>query len=190
MKKFLKIFFKIIGSLFLILIAIFTIWFSKNWKEAGREIKTSENYSKLDEISTSGPATENQKIILNIQGWPNESYWPCSAFHLKLDIPYGLHRNFTTRRSHLKRIFVACRLERDFSPSQLRSYFFKNTYVGNREYGVEKLSQSLFKKPVQNLTQREAIQIGIIITGPSRYRNNHDLLDERTAYWLEKLEDK
>ena len=188
MKKFLKIFFKIVGTTLLILIAIIIFWFAKNWIEAGRQIKASENYSKLLDTNAPGPITANQKLILKMQGWTQVSHWPCSIFHLKSHVSGRVNRNLVKRLDPLNQAFIACRLERSFTHSQLLSYYLKNTYVGKGEYGVEKVSQNLFGKSFENLTKEEVMQIGLIIRNPNS-RNKKDRLEKELEFWVEKLDD-
>ena len=193
MKKFLRI----VGFLFLILIAIFTVWFSKNWLEAGQQIKASKNYSKLMGINAFGPATENQKLILKMHQWTEGSYWPCSLFHSERHISSSIDRDFISNEAHKgksidwhkTRAFVSCRFERDFTTAQLRNYFFQNSYFGHGEYGVEKASNALFGKSFENLTKEEVIQIGIILLSPN-LRNKQNEVNESLEYWLERLEDE
>ncbi len=172
-------------SLTLVLIGLFVIWGSKNWSEAGSHIKLSENYIKLEKINPSGPSSNNQNLILRIQGWDQKTYKPCSIFFKKTHVSNFITRDFIKSRSHLERAFISCRLERDYTHHQLRTYFLANAYVGKGQYGVEALSKDLFAKPFENLTKRELIRIGLIMQTPT-LRNDNDTIKTKIEYWLEK----
>lgn len=163
----MKKLFKIVSAILLVLIAIFAFSFSKSWIQVGRQIKLSEKYTKLSSIGDSTPISENEKFVLRLQGWTQDAKWPCSAFYLKTHVSNFIGRDFTKSPSHIDRAFMSCRLERDFTPSQLNTYFFDNVYVGNGEYGVETIAQSLFGKTFGNLTKAEATTIGLIIQNPT-----------------------
>lgn len=163
----MRTFFKIMGISFLLGIAVFSFWFSKNWIEAGRHIELSVKYSELSSRHNSTPLSINETLILELQGWTQEVIWPCSSFYLKTHQSNYITRDFTNSRSHKDRLFVSCRLEQDFSPSQLQTYFFENVYVGNEEYGVETVAQSIFGKTFDNLAQKEVREINKIIRNPT-----------------------
>jgi len=182
MKKFQKLLISILA----ILIAMFVIWVSKNWVEAGRQIRVSDSALKLDALEPSGKFSQNQKLIFLIHNWEPSSNWPCSVLFGKWHASNYLVRGITTSRNHIERAFISCRLERDYTNFQLGNYFLAKAYVGRGERGVEKVSQQLFEKSFNDLTRENVVQIGLIIKTPN-LRDNSQRLRAQTNYWLEKL---
>lgn len=164
MRKFIKI----TGLIFLVLIITSIFWIWKNWVEAGRHIKLSENYQTLVNANAKAPETENQKVLFDLIGYSNHSYWPCSILHGQMHVSQHIGRNFITSRSHIKRGFVACRLERDYPFSQLRNYHFNTVYVGKGEFGLDTLSKSLFDTTFEDLSQEELVEVTSILRHPSK----------------------
>jgi len=165
---------------------VFAIWFSRNWIEAGRQIKLSDSSTFLNGLEPYGSVSENQKLIFLMHDWEPNSNWPCSVLFGKWHVSSYLVRDITSSRNHFDRALISCRLERDYTDYQLGNYFLTKAYVGNGEYGVEKVSQQFFEKPFNDLTKGNVIQVGLIIKMPS-LRNDRKRLRVKTDYWLEKL---
>jgi len=182
MKRILKTIFFIL----VILLVSLAIWFSKNWIEAGKQIRVSESAATLNMLKPSGTVSQNQQLIFLMHDWEPNSKWPCGVFFGKWHVSNYLVRDITSSRNHLDRAFISCRLEWDYTDYQLGNYFLAKAYVGSGEYGVEKISKQLFEKPFNDLTRENVVQVGLIIKTPS-LRNDRKRLKVRANYWLEKL---
>lgn len=75
---------------------------------------------------------------------------------------------------HIDSLFLACRLERDYSQDFLLDYTLSKVYLGNGEYGVKNASLSLFNKPVDQLSNIEVFEIAILIRQPNSRNNDPD----------------
>ena len=79
---------------------------------------------------------------------------------------------------HLQNLFVACRLEREFSASEIAKHTLSRVYLGKGEFGVEQASQSMFQKAVPDLSQGEVFKLAALIQHPT-LRNDDAALKAR-----------
>ena len=113
-------------------------------------------------MQVAGPSHHLSKLIL----WDRE---PNKAIYFQIDS-----------------LFLSCRLERNYSQETLLGYTLSKVYLGNGEYGVKIASASLFKKPVEQVSDIEIFQIAALIQSPS-LRNNKEAWERRTLGLMKKF---
>jgi penicillin-binding protein 1A len=72
-----------------------------------------------------------------------------------------------TLRRKLKEVFLAMRLEREFSKQEILTLYLNRIFLGQRAYGIGAASEVYFDKPVQELTIAEAALIAGLPRSPS-----------------------
>jgi penicillin-binding protein 1A len=72
-----------------------------------------------------------------------------------------------TLRRKLKEVFLAMRLEREFSKQEILTLYLNRIFLGQRSYGIGAASEVYFDKPVQDLTMAEAALIAGLPRSPS-----------------------
>jgi penicillin-binding protein 1A len=72
-----------------------------------------------------------------------------------------------TLRRKLKEVFLAMRLEREFSKQEILTLYLNRIFLGQRAYGIGAAAEVYFDKPVQQLTIAEAALIAGLPRSPS-----------------------
>ncbi len=72
-----------------------------------------------------------------------------------------------TLRRKLKEVFLAMRLEREFSKQEILTLYLNRIFLGQRAYGIGAAAEVYFDKPVQDLTLAEAALIAGLPRSPS-----------------------
>jgi len=72
-----------------------------------------------------------------------------------------------TLRRKLKEVFLAMRLEREFSKQEILTLYLNRIFLGQRSYGIGAAAEVYFDKPVQDLTVAEAALIAGLPRSPS-----------------------
>jgi len=183
MKQTFKIF--LIG--FSLLLVSLIVWMSLYWAHAGRHLKAAEkNYLDLQAMENVEHDKIKVDIILSIQGWSSSNSKLCSVFKKTASPSIYVARQFANSRSHVKRAFLICRLEYEFSKEALENYFLKYAYGGYGKYGVEETSQHLFGKPFGSLSNNELIILALKFKRPSEDTNS-DYFKTYSKMWIKRL---
>ncbi len=72
-----------------------------------------------------------------------------------------------TLRRKLKEVFLALRLEREFSKQEILTLYLNRIFLGQRSYGIGAAAEVYFDKPVHDLTVAEAALIAGLPRSPS-----------------------
>ncbi|MDH4311043.1 MAG: penicillin-binding protein 1A [Gammaproteobacteria bacterium] len=72
-----------------------------------------------------------------------------------------------TLRRKLKEVFLAMRLEREFSKQEILTLYLNRIFLGQRSYGIGAAAEVYFDKPVHDLTVAEAALIAGLPRSPS-----------------------
>ncbi len=72
-----------------------------------------------------------------------------------------------TLRRKLKEVFLAMRLEREFSKQEILTLYLNRIFLGQRAYGIGAAAEVYFDKPVHDLTVAEAALIAGLPRSPS-----------------------
>ena len=102
---------------------------------------------------------------------------------------------FLSRERTLKRkiqeAMLAIWLEHELTKDEILSAYLNRVYLGSGTYGVDAASKLYFKKPVQEITIREAATLAGLLKAPSRYspRANPSLSRQRTDVVIEAMID-
>jgi penicillin-binding protein 1A len=72
-----------------------------------------------------------------------------------------------TLRRKLKEIFLALRLEREFTKREILTLYLNRIFLGQRAYGIGAASEVYFDKPVRDLTLAEAALLAGLPRAPS-----------------------
>ena len=72
-----------------------------------------------------------------------------------------------TLRRKLKEVFLAMRLEREFSKQEILTLYLNRIFLGQRAYGIGAAAEVYFDKPVHHLTIAEAALIAGLPRSPS-----------------------
>ncbi len=73
-----------------------------------------------------------------------------------------------TLRRKLKEVFLALRLEREFSKQEILTLYLNRIFLGQRAYGIGAAAEVYFDKTVPDLTLAEAAMIAGLPRSPSR----------------------
>jgi len=94
-----------------------------------------------------------------------------------------------TLRRKLKEVFLALRLEREFSKQEVLTLYLNRIFLGQRAYGVGAAAEVYFDKRVADLTLPEAALIAGLPRAPSRDNPvaSVDRARERRAYVLRRM---
>ena len=68
----------------------------------------------------------------------------------------------------LLELFVALRIERQYSKADILEHYMNRVYFGSGVYGVEMASKAYFAKPAKDLTLSEAAMIAGVIRAPTK----------------------
>lgn len=204
MKKFIfKLLFKILILLFLIVLAIGGLGFfkykesinNKSLTEAILEIKSANNYTKIENISKdyidSAVAIEDHRFY-NHRGYDLLSILRSLYVNFKQKsiqsgastITQQLARNiyFTQEQSPIRKfaeIFVAIDLEKNYSKQEILELYLNIIYFGNGYYGIHDASYGFFNKSPKELTFYEATYLAGLPNAPSIYSQDKKLGEER-----------
>ena len=74
-----------------------------------------------------------------------------------------------TFRRKLKEMFLAVRIERQFSKDEILEMYLNKIYFGDGYYGIEAAARGYFAKPAKALTIEEAALLAGVIQAPSAY---------------------
>lgn len=204
MKKFV---FKLFFWIFIILLIIFSIILGLGYlkyKKAvdkisviGRfqEIKESENYIKLENISVDYKnaviATEDHRFYshsgIDILSIVRSTYVNIRSKSLDygastITQQVGRLMYFSQEKSFIRKvseIFVAFELEKNYSKDEILELYLNLIYFGNGYYGINDASEGFFDKSPKDLTLYEATYLAGLPNAPSIYSENDELAEER-----------
>src|SRR5687768_6028283 len=74
-----------------------------------------------------------------------------------------------TVRRKLKEMFLALRVERQFTKDEILELYLNKVYFGNGLYGIEAASRGYFGKPAKDVSVDEAALLAGLIQAPSTY---------------------
>ena len=92
----------------------------------------------------------------------------------------------TSVRWQIRRLLVACHLERRFDDAHLLRVYLAGAYFGRNETGIETASQSIFGKPSRELNGDEAARLAVLLRAPG-LRSNPELWAERARQLQERI---
>jgi len=94
-----------------------------------------------------------------------------------------------TLRRKLKEVFLAMRLEREFSKQEILTLYLNRIFLGQRSYGIGAAAEVYFDKPVRDLTIAEAALIAGLPRSPSLDNPvaNINRAHDRRAYVLRRM---
>ncbi|MGB5103595.1 MAG: penicillin-binding protein 1A, partial [Steroidobacteraceae bacterium] len=94
-----------------------------------------------------------------------------------------------TLRRKLKEVFLALRLDREFSKQEVLTLYLNRIFLGQRAYGVGAAAEVYFDKRVADLTLPEAALLAGLPRAPSRDNPvaSVDRAHERRAYVLRRM---
>jgi len=94
-----------------------------------------------------------------------------------------------TLRRKLKEVFLALRLEREFSKQEVLTLYLNRIFLGQRAYGVGAAAEVYFDKQVADLTLAEAALIAGLPRAPSRDNpvTSVERARDRRAYVLRRM---
>ena len=202
-----KLIFKLLFWFFIILVIIFSIilglGFLKYKKATDdisltdkvQEIKKSENYTKLDDISNDYKnavvAIEDHRFydhsgidILSIIRSTYVNFKSKSLTYGASTIPQQVGRlmYFSQEKSFIRKvseIFVAFELEKNYSKDEILELYLNLMYFGNGYYGIYDASYGFFDKSPKDLNLYEATYLAGLPNAPSVYSENQELAEER-----------
>lgn len=90
----------------------------------------------------------------------------------------------------IKEIFLALKLEKEFTKDEILNLYLNDTPYGGTIYGVEEATQSFFSKKAKDVSIAESAYIAAIPQAPTRYSpygNHKDELDARKNLVLSKM---
>jgi len=101
-----------------------------------------------------------------------------------------LSRERTIKRK-IQEAMLAVWLEYELTKDQILSTYLNRVYLGSGTYGVDAASRLYFKKPVQDVTLREAATLAGLLKAPSRYspRANPAKTKQRTDVVINAMVD-
>ena len=202
-----KLLLKILFWIFIILFIIFSIILGLGYlkyknainnislADKVQEIRASENYTKLDDISTDYKnavvAIEDHRFydhsgidILSILRSTYVNFKSKSLSYGASTIPQQVGRlmYFTQEKSFVRKIseiFVAFELEKNYSKDEILELYLNLIYFGNGYYGINEASYGYFNKSPKDLTFYEATYLAGLPNAPSIYSENDELAEER-----------
>jgi len=202
-----KLIFKLLFWIFIILFIIFSIilglGFLKYKKATDdisltdkvQEIKKSENYTKLDDISNDYKnavvAIEDHRFydhsgidILSIIRSTYVNFKSKSLTYGASTIPQQVGRlmYFSQEKSFIRKvseIFVAFELEKNYSKDEILELYLNLMYFGDGYYGIYDASYGYFNKSPKDLNLYEATYLAGLPNAPSVYSENQELAEER-----------
>jgi penicillin-binding protein 1A len=94
-----------------------------------------------------------------------------------------------TLRRKLKEVFLALRLEREFSKREILTLYLNRIFLGQRAYGVGAAAEVYFAKPAAELSLAEAALIAGLPRSPSRDNPvaSIERASDRRAYVLRRM---
>lgn len=92
----------------------------------------------------------------------------------------------TSVRWQIRRLLVACHLERRFDDAHLLRVYLSRAYFGRNETGIETASQSIFGKPSRELNGDESARLAVLLRAPG-LRSNPELWAERARQLQERI---
>lgn len=101
-----------------------------------------------------------------------------------------LSRERTIKRK-IQEAMLAVWLEYELTKDEILSAYLNRVYLGGGTYGVDAASQLYFKKPVTDITLREAATLAGLLKAPSRYSplKNPTLSKKRTDVVIAAMDD-
>ena len=202
-----KLLLKILFWIFIILFIIFSIILGLGYlkyknavnntslADKVQEIRESENYTKLADISTDYKnavvAIEDHRFydhsgidILSILRSTYVNFKSKSLSYEASTIPQQVGRlmYFTQEKSFIRKIseiFVAFELEKNYSKDEILELYLNLMYFGNGYYGITEASYGYFNKSPKDLTFYEATYLAGLPNAPSIYSENTELAEER-----------
>lgn len=204
MKKFI---FKLFFWIFIILLIIFSIILGLGYLKYKKavdkisvidrvqEIKESENYIKLENISVDYKnaviATEDHRFYshsgIDILSIVRSTYVNIRSKSLDygastITQQVGRLMYFSQEKSFIRKvseIFVAFELEKNYSKDEILELYLNLIYFGNGYYGINDASEGFFDKSPKDLTLYEATYLAGLPNAPSVYSENDELAEER-----------
>ena len=204
MKKFI---FKLLFWIFVILIIIFSIILGLGYLKYKnaideisiinkvQEIRESENYIKLEDIST-----DYKNAVISIEdhrfythkGIDILSIIRSTYVNLRnKSLDYGASTisqqvgrlmYFSQEKSFIRKvseIFVAFELEKNYSKDEILELYLNLMYFGNGYYGINDASEGFFDKSPKDLNFYEATYLAGLPNAPSVYSEDDKLAEER-----------
>ena len=204
MKKFI---FKLLFWIFVILIIIFSIILGLGYLKYKnaideisiinkvQEIRESENYIKLEDISTDYKnaviSIEDHRFythkVIDILSIIRSTY--VNLRNKSLDYgastisqQVGRLMYFSQEKSFIRKvseIFVAFELEKNYSKDEILELYLNLMYFGNGYYGINDASEGFFDKSPKDLNFYEATYLAGLPNAPSVYSEDDKLAEER-----------
>jgi penicillin-binding protein 1C len=92
-----------------------------------------------------------------------------------------------TWQRKVKEAYLATVLEQQHSKEDLLTFYLNMIPLGGNVAGAATASQFYLGKPVDQLTLSESAAIAALITSPNHYLNNHEALNTRRKYVLNRM---
>ncbi|MBO4815978.1 MAG: transglycosylase domain-containing protein [Clostridia bacterium] len=213
-----KIIFKIIFFILIILLIAFSLilglGFLKyknaiqevNIDNAISEIRSKDNYTNIENISKDFldaiVAVEDHRFYEH-KGIDIISIVHSTYVNLKRkSLDYGastitqqVARNiyFTQEKSPIRKvaeIFIANRLEKNFSKNEILEIYTNIIYFGNGYYGIYDASYGYFNKAPKDLNFYESTYLAGLPNAPSIYSESEELAEQRRLQVINALEHK
>lgn len=171
--------------------------------EMVQEIKSKDNYTKLDDISSdyrhAVVAIEDHRFythkavdVLSIIRSTYVNFKRKSLDYGASTITQQVARlmYFDQEKSPIRKvaeIFVAFDLEKNYSKNEILELYLNLMYFGNGYYGIYNASEGYFNKSPKDLTLYEATYLAGITNAPSVYSENDELAEERRLQVVEAM---
>ena len=213
MKKFI---FKIIIFIFILLLVAFALIIGLgylkyrkaindlNLTDAIEEIKNKLSYTSFENISTdyinAVVAVEDHRFyehngidIISIMHSVYVNFKKKSLDYGASTITQQVARNiyFTQEKSPIRKvaeIFIANRLEKNYSKNEILELYSNIIYFGNGYYGIYDASYGYFNKSPKNLNFYESTYLAGLPNAPSIYSENSELAEQRRLQVVNALE--
>ncbi len=111
-----------------------------------------------------------------------------STLTMQLARDYFLSRDPDFSRK-IREIFLAYRIEQEFSKEEILALFLNKMFFGQRAYGIAAAAQVFFDKELADLNAAEAATLVGILAAPSRYNpvSGPDASKNRRSYVLRRM---
>lgn len=164
LKRLIKISIIIIG----IILTIPTLWFLDMWKETDSALSKVESSLIIERPLLPAEVTI-EAVLFN----PSNHNSMRPEDYLALDYLDG-SRSDKVIDFAIKRKILAYRLRRKHKRDSLYLTWLSQEYFGKGHYGVDAISEVLFKVKVHDLTEDQAIAIAVLSRQPTLYHNDHE----------------
>lgn len=119
----------------------------------------------IDVIRFFGSVITNLKSMSYKQGFSTISQQLIKNTHLSSE---------KTIDRKVQEMYLAVRLEQEYTKDQILEMYLNYVYLGNGAYGIEAAAQSYFNKSANNLTIAEGATLAGIVKGPGNYAPHLD----------------